>query len=187
MALNVIYITVHAHDILLEVKAAYFLGTDRTFKNIYNNGGGIYGAELTGKMYNNLYGFVSTDFLSKSGCTCNFNTQTQINIANIGLGLKYFVPFCYGDFYLGLGILPTHVSTFDASPYVPFKSSKWGCGGIAKVGVYFDLPHNFLLDIFFDYSFVKIPFNCCSALYTQPHKADVSGCWFGAGFGYRFN
>ena len=138
-------------------------------------------------MHGSWYGFVSTDFFSKYGHTCNFNTPTKINIASIGLGVKYFVPFSHGDFYLGLGVLPTHLSTFNDSPYVHFKTSKWGCGGIAKTGFYFDLPHNFLLDVFFNYSFVKVSFKWCRDGFTQFHKANLSGCWFGAGLGYRFN
>jgi len=176
------------HDILLEAKGAYFLASNDTFKNIYGNGGGIYGAEITGKVCDSWYLFASADFFSKNGCTCIFNTPTNVSIANIGLGIKYLVPFCYGDFYVGLGVLPTHLRTFDDSPNVPFKDSKWGCGGIAKTGFFINLPCNFLLDIFFDYSFVKISCpDSCPTPFTQPRKANVSGFWFGAGLGYRFN
>ncbi len=177
----------HAHDFLLEAKGAYFLADSRTFRNIYDDGGGIYGAELTGKVCNNWYLFASADFLGKSGCTVGFNTPTHINIATIGLGIKYMLCARFADLYIGVGVLPTHVRTFDGSPYVPFEDSKWGCGGIAKIGTYITLPCNWLLDIFFDYSFVKISFDRCSDVSNVCTKADVSGCWFGIGLGYRFN
>lgn len=189
----------HAHDILVEVDAAYFLSTNHTFRNIYNNGGGMYGGEVTFNLdwlercgleeclCDQLYGFVSADFLSKKGHSIGLCTPTKVNIANIGIGLKYLFPFCYGDWYLGLGVLPTHLKTRDCSPFVIPKRSKWGCGVIGKIGAIFDLNKSYFLDLYFDYSYTKIPFSCCPGAITQSRDANLSGCWFGAGLGYRFN
>jgi len=179
--------SLQAHDVLIEAKGAYFLSTNHLFKDIYNNGGGRYGGELTVKLYKHLYGFASADFLSKRGRSIGCCSPTKVNLINLGLGLKYMIPFCYGDFYVGLGVLPTHLRTKDCSAFVIPKRSKWGCGGIGKIGTYFNLSPHVLVDIFVDYSFVKIPFKCRSNQPTQSHTANLSGCGFGAGFGYRFN
>lgn len=174
------------HDIIIEGKGAYFLSTNSTFKNIYNNGGGIYGAELTAKIYDHWYGFISADFFSKKGKSIGLCSPTKVNIIDVGIGLKYLLPFEYGDFYIGLGALPTYLRTKDCSPYVVSKQKNWGCGGIAKAGAYINLPRSFIMDLFFDYSFVKMAPHCCSSRTIITHKAILNGCWFGVGLGYRF-
>lgn len=176
-----------AHDVIVEAKAAYFLPTNSRFRDIYGNGSGQYGAEVTCKIFRQLYGFASADFFNKKGKSVNFCSPTTVNIINLGIGLKYLFPFCVGDFYLGLGALPTRLHTTDCSPYVVKNRTKWGCGGIAKIGTYFNLPKSFVVDLFVDYSFVKIPFNCCSKLNLEGHSARANGASFGAGLGYRFN
>ncbi len=182
------YASIFSRDILLEFKAAYFLSTDSCLKSIYGKGGALYGPEVTFQLGEdeNWYGFASVDFLKKNGRSVGLCDPTQMRIVPLAIGLKYFVPFWYGDFYVGLGFQPVHLKTINCSQYVAQVTSKWGFGGIAKIGTYFDLPCNFLLDLFIDYSFVKVGCNSCSDLVT-PLKANISGAIFGAGLGYRFN
>lgn len=179
--------SLHAYDILLEGKGAYFLSTDRTFKNIYNNGGGAGGVEFTAGTYKNLYGFISADVFHKKGNSLGLCDETKVTFVELGLGLKYFIPFRFGDVYVGLGALPTYLRTEDCSPFVIQQRTKWGCGGIGKLGVYFNLPHSFIVDLFVNYAFVKIPFECCFNGCTQSHDARLNGWFLGGGLGYRFN
>jgi len=181
-----------ARDILLEFKGAYFLATEHLFREIYGNGGALYGPEVTFQLCDddNWYGFASIDFFQKDGHSLGLCDATKARIMPLALGLKYFVPFCYGDFYIGLGFQPTHLKTINCSPFVAECTSQWGFGGIAKIGTYFDLPCNFLIDIFIDYSFVKVDCNKKCQPPAGPvtsTKADISGVIFGAGLGYRFN
>lgn len=178
--------TIHAHDILIEGKGAYFLPTNNLFKKIYS-GNGIYGAEVTGKLWCNWYGFTSADFFRAEGKSIGLCNRTNIDLVNLAVGLKYLMPFCYGDFYLGLGALPVYLKTQDCSPFVVKKHTKWGCGGIVKAGVYIDLACNIFLDLFVNYSFAKLKFKCCPSACTLLHSAKVDGAWFGAALGYRFN
>lgn len=177
-----------ARDILLEFKAAYFWPQDSCVRSIYGNGGALYGPEVTFGLCEetNWYGFASIDFFNKSGRSVGLCDVTKIRVMPVALGAKYFVPFCYGDFYVGLGFQPTHLKTINCSEFVAQTTSKWGFGGIAKVGSYFDLPCNFFVDLFLDYSFVKVGCTNC-AVDTVPLKANLSGVIFGAGIGYRFN
>jgi len=177
----------HGQDFILEFKGEYFLPSNITFKQIYSNGGGAYGAQATMQLNDKFYGFVSADFFNKNGQSIGFCSPTKINMVNIGIGLEYFVPFSYGDLYAGLGILPTKLNIIDCSPFVVQNQTKWGYGGIAKLGAYLDLSKSFVLDLFFDYSFVNIKFNCCPTPITQANIVQLNGCWFGAGIGYRFN
>ena len=56
----------------------------------------------------------------------------------------------------------------------------------AKIGSYFDLPHNFFADVFLDYSFVKVGCsNYCARV--VPLKVNLSSVIVGVGLGYRFN
>jgi len=174
-------------DVLLEFKGAYFLPTNCEFRNIYDNGGALYGPEVTFELCNQIYGFISIDFFQKNGRSLGDCSPTQITLVPIGMGLKYLVPFCLGDFYVGLGFQPTVVQITNCSPFVIPEQSQWGFGGIAKVGTFFDLPCNLFIDIFIDYSFLNVCFNNgCQTLPVVLNKAHLSGAIFGAGFGYRF-
>ncbi len=177
-----------ARDVLLEFKGAYFYPTDSCVRDIYGKGGALYGPEVTFQLCQdqNWYGFASIDFFNKKGCSVGLCGQTKMSIMPVAVGVKYFVPFCYGDFYVGLGFQPARLKTENCSPDVIRNTSKWGFGGIAKVGSYFDLPCSCFLDVFLDYSFVKVGCEkyCGSVV---PLKADISGVVFGAGLGYRFN
>jgi opacity protein-like surface antigen len=182
------FMPLFCRDVLLEFKASYFYPTSSCTRDIYGRGGALYGPEVTFQLCQerNWYGFASADFLSKKGHSVGLCEPTKMDIVPLAIGLKYFVPFCYGDFYLGLGFQPVHLKTVNCSTFVSQTTSKWGFGGIAKIGTYFDLPCNFFVDIFLDYSFVKVGCSNCGAGVT-PLKADLSGVIFGAGLGYRFN
>lgn len=174
-----------SNDVLVEFKCAYFLPTNAEFRNIYG-GSAIFGPEVTFEFCNQIYGFISIDFFQKNGYSLGDCSPTQITLVPIGMGFKYLVPFCFGDFYVGLGFQPTVVQITNCSPFVIPEQSEWSFGGIAKVGTYFNLPYDLFLDIFIDYSFLNVCFNngCGGAI--VPSKAHLSGTLFGAGLGYRF-
>ncbi len=182
-----IFSSTRARDVLLEVKGSGFVPTNHLFKELYGKGVGMYGAELTGRLCKQVYGFVGVDALHKSGFTAEFATPTKVSVINVSFGLKCLAPFEYGDFYLGLGALPVHLKTQDDSSYVPSPTSKWGCGGIVKAGLLVDLPKNLFLDFFANYSFAKVHAQAVLDAPTQAQTAKINGCWFGLGLGYRFN
>ncbi len=179
-------------DVLLEFKAAYFLPTNSVFKEIYHHGSAVYGPELTVQLCNNKnwYGFLSIDYFQKKGLSVGLSDPTKVSLLPLGVGLKYFVPLGSdrADFYFGLGFQPVWVHTKDYQLDATVTQSKWGFGGIAKVGSCVYLPHNFFIDFFIDYSFVKVGLNNDAAVTVPsiPTKANVSGALFGAGIGYRF-
>lgn len=175
------------YDVIIEGKGNAFITTNDTFNAIYGRATGGGGFEVTGGHWKNIYGFMSVDAFHNSGNTQCFCTPTKVTFVEIGLGLKYFVPFRVGDFYIGLGALPVWLQTKDCSPYVIQKQSNWGVGGIAKLGVYFDLPRSFAIDLFANYSFAKVKGECCPSIGTVPNVAHLNGMIFGAGIVYRFN
>ena len=179
----------HGRDAILEFKGAGFFPTNRIYKNIYGNGG-TYGLEGTLNLFcQNIYGFASINFLQERGLSLCLRNDTKVNLIELGIGLKYLIPFCYGDFYVGLGLQPVRVQTKDYSPFVRYKNTKWGCGGVAKLGAFFNVPCNFVVDVFIDYSFVKAKFKCAQAPagFVEPRKASLDAAIVGVGLGYRFN
>lgn len=175
-------------DVLFEGKGAYFLASDQTFKDIYNNGGGEFGLELSAKIIKHLYGFASVDFFNKSGETLDFLNSTKLHMTNWGIGLKYFIDIAdHASFYVGLGAEPTYYYVTNKAPLVDDKQAGWTFGGIAKVGLIVDIPHDFFIDFFVDYSFVHTG-NGFTPLNNnvQNNNANLNGCLFGIGFGYRF-
>ncbi len=170
-------------DILFEGKVAAFVPTNDTMKDIYNNCPN-FGLEVTGRLLDHLYAFSSVDFVRKDGSSVELASPTQLSIINLAVGAKYFLPFSHGDFYVGLGVEPTFLSTNDRIPE-PLHQIQWSCGGIAKAGLIVDLPHSLFLDFYFDYSFVKS--NSYSNSPPQLQETYLDGCLFGIGFGYRFH
>ena len=178
-------INLPARDLLIEVKSALFLPTNANFKNIYSKKGGIYGLELTGELGNHWYGFMSADFFKKHGYTVDFNSPTKVKITNLGIGLKYFLPFSNGDLYFGLGVLPTHLHTIDSSEFVPASHAKWSCGGLVKFGLILDIAEHLFVDLFCDYDFAQVNFKFIPNQPTQLHNARLNSFWLGLGVGWR--
>lgn len=183
----------YARSVLFEFKGAYFLPIDCTFKSIYNHGSALYGPELTIQAVDDKpwYIFTSFDYFEKKGGrSIGFETPTSVKLLPVALGLKYFFPtYCNrGDFYVGLGFQAINIRTKDCSPFVIPSYARWGFGGIAKAGIYWYAPHNIVIDMFIDYSFVTTGKNSCWCPQSgiQQLCANVSGALFGIGLGYRF-
>jgi len=184
---------VFAHrDIILELKGAAFLSTSSHFRDIYHKAGGLGEVEVTFRLpcYTHWYGFASVGYTSENGRSIGFCSPTKVKLVPLAFGLKYVAPVCWGDVYAGLGFQPVHVRTVNCSPYVAACTSQWGFGGVTKLGTFIDLPCNFLLDLFFDYSFVKTGCKKIRCKHTTgpvvPLKANASGAILGIGLGYRF-
>lgn len=177
-----------SRDILLEFKSAYFYPTNSCVRDIYGKGHVLYGPEVTFQIGEDScwYGFASVDFLSKKGRSVGLCDRTKMKIMPLAFGAKYFVPFCYGNFYLGLGFQALQLKTINCSKFVNQKTSKWGFGGIFKVGSYFDLPCDFFVDVFVDYSVARINCDKCKITNVIPIKAKLDGAIFGIGLGRRF-
>lgn len=172
-------------DVLVEVKGSAFIPTSNLFKHIYHTSGMV-GAELTVELYKNMYGWFSVDYLSKSGHSLIGNSDTKVRYLPLGFGLKYFLPFCYGDWYVGGGAVAARIHTHDYSPFVAPTYTKWGVGGIAKVGVLFDIFCSSFIDIFVNYSAVNAHSSNTNGGLVVPHKVKVHGVIVGAGLGYRW-
>lgn len=181
---------------ILEIKAAYFLPTDAAFKDIYPKGGGLYGIELTMQLSKQLASdsnwriFGSFDYFQKTGKSIGLGDSTKIKLIPLAVGLKYFIPCTdFIDFYAGLGFQPVNVRTENCSQFVVKNQSLWGFGGIAKMGTNFYIAQKFTIDIFINYSFVKVGSSECkdqNSSCLESIKANIGATIFGAGIGCNF-
>ena len=183
----------NAVDVPVEFKAAYFYPTSRSFREIYPSGGPIYGVELSCQAWKRLYPWFSANYFSKSGHSIiegvpdSLRSHTKIQFVPLGLGLKYVYEINRTlDLYIGLGALATYLHMKDEAPYVIQTSSKWGAGGIGKVGAFLNFYKAFFLDIAIDYSYMKVHFHSPGGDTITRQTADLSGFSFGGGIGYRF-
>ncbi len=174
-----------ATDAFIEGKAAYFYPTDHQFRKIYS-GGGIYGLELTCQAWRHLYAWASADCFYQTGKSIGEKDSTHITFVPLGQGLKYLFPVSFVDIYVGAGILETWAHIKDHSRYVIRSNTKWGIGGIAKIGALFNINKHFFIDVFTNYSYTKIDFHKTNHGSVIRHDADLSGFWFGGALGYRF-
>ncbi len=156
------------------------------FRDIYSEGG-IYGGEFTWQMRQKLYGWISADYFSKKGFSIGEHDPTKITMVPLGAGLKLKFPFKRTvDLYIGAGVLGTYLHMRDHSPFVIPSSSKWGVGGIAKVGAICKIGEHFFIDLFTNYTYTKIDFDNADQEIVIRQNANLSNCSFGAGMGYRF-
>jgi len=177
-----------ARDVILEFKGAYFLPTNSRFKDCYK-GSALYGPELTVQLKENKnwYGFASLDYYKQKGRFLSRCDSTKLRLLPLAIGVKYFIPIRdRANFYFGLGFQPVYINQKSRRAFVTSKKTFWGYGGIGKIGAYIDLPRNFLLDLFIDYSFVWTSKNNFYGNTLIPSRTNLSGAIFGAGLGYRF-
>ncbi len=142
----------------VESQVAYFQPTDDTFRDVYSRGGVIFGLEATRvRAWRGFYPWVSARYFGKSGRSSGLGDRTKIDIVPIGAGLNYL--FCgsqHYDLFIGAGMLPTYLHITDESNFVIRKNNNWGLGGIVKMRLHFNITKSFFIDLFSDYSFIKI-------------------------------
>ena len=173
-----------AHEGLIEAKASYFHPTDPNFRDIYG-GGWIYGLEASYGLWKGLYAWGSSGYFHQSGLSKGSYDSTHVTFVPCGLGLKYLFTLDTVDLYLGAGALGTYGHTTNDSSYVARSQSKWGFGGIAKIGVILNIKRFFFIDLFSDYSWMKIHFHNHDAGVLS-NTANFNGWSIGIALGYRF-
>lgn len=174
-----------ALDVLTEAKVGYFIPTDGQFRNQFCKDGIISTFETSVNAGRNFYPWASVSYFGNAAHPSHRgDKKSHIYFVPIGAGLKYLYFFKHIGVYGGLGVLPTYLHIENNSPLLARTQEKWGCGGIAKVGIIADRLWNFFLDLFAEYSYIKIPFQNSPA--NALHPANLSNFSIGGGIGYRF-
>ncbi len=160
-----------AIEVLTEAKVGYFLPTDSKFRSIYGEDGILFGLESSFAVPHNFYPWISVDVYDNSGHTKSHH-KSHIYFIPVGAGIKYIYPFRYLSVYGGAGVLPTYLHVHD--------HSRWGCGGIVKAGFIADRIWNFFIDLFAEYSYIKMRHT------EELNPANLSNFTVGGGVGYHF-
>jgi hypothetical protein len=192
-----------AREYSLEGRLGYFYPSDHRFRNVYSNGGAIYGLEFNMQAWKRFFLWGEIDYFSKSGKTdkdfgsiinttlaCTLNTcqhdHTHIRIVPCSVGLKYYFNKDPVQFYLGAGVLAAYLHTHVDSASLVSRRSKWGGGGAFKSGLLCKLGKSFLVDFFADYYLIKADLHQSHNKNVITHHTDISGFLFGGAFGYIF-
>ncbi len=181
-ALALVPLCLISFETRIEAKASYFYPTDATTREIMG-AGALAGIESSFQAYKGLYPWLSVSVFPKGGHSIGERFDTSIRWVPIGLGLKYLFKRGWLSPYAGAGMLPSYLYTKDEAPGVKVVRNKWGFGGIFKAGFYIDID-SFFIDLFADYSILKIGFSDTNKTYGR--TADLSGFSGGGGLGIRF-
>lgn len=174
-----------AFEALIEGRVGYFIPTDAQFRDNYGEDGIISSLESSFAAGYNFYPWVNISYYGNASHPDEGrHKKSHIYFIPIGAGLKYLYSFDHLGVYGGVGVLPTYLHIENNSPFLVRTQEKWGCGGVVKVGLIADRLWNFFLDLFAEYSYIKIPFHNSDRLTLHP--ANLSNFTIGGGIGYHF-
>ena len=183
-------------DTHIEGKISYYYPTNSAFRNTYQEGGPLYGVEITTKIYKDLYPWMNGGYITQPGCTPIGHYSTTIDFFPVSLGVKYFIPLFIDPYdytakrgshlYFGAGILGEFLRTRKSSPEIEDLPSTWSVGWVGKSGLFIDVKHGIFIDIFIDYYYANFPFNTAKTSPTENNEITTSGLSTGLGIGYNF-
>ena len=175
--------TIESKEILLEGKASYFISTNNRFRNIYG-GTGLYRIESNIQTWKDLYVWANLGYMYAWGDT-NQGSHTHLHLVPISAGVSYlFKVGCWRP-YLGAGPIVAYSYIYNGSSGATRHQDGWGGGVLGKVGALAYFTDRFFIDIFADYSFIRIDYHHSNKR-TIHYKGDLSGFSFGLGGGYKF-
>lgn len=176
--------TLQANDWTVELRGGYFYPTSQLLRKIYHRGGAEGELELSRNFcphcYPNWQIWGNVNYFARKGRSCGLHNKTRIHIVPISAGLKYvFIPHCRLRPYLGMGASYSFMHVRNKTNDVKRHSNKQGFGFVVKAGIYYDLPYNFIIDLFFDYYYQRVHFHSSGT-------RNLGGLRTGIGLGYQF-
>ena len=178
LSLVVSFYQAYAIEGEIKVRGAAFIPTSKLFRCIYGKAGGCF--EIEGAVSLCDYGqlWANFDWFSKCGHSIGFCNPTHIQVPSFSIGLKgvYDVSDCT-SLYLGLGPNFSKIRIKNKSLCGVDCCSKGAVGLVIKSGVDFDVCDCVFVDLFVDYLYQPVKFQC---------RENVGGVRIGAGLGTRF-
>lgn len=170
----------------LEAKVGYFIFADSKMRKIYKHGGVDVQLSTSYPVHKYLQLYLSAEFLEKHGRSLNSHQKTSIWQVPLSFGLKPVVPMSScTQWYFTLGPRYVFLHLHNDSSFVDRNINHSRLGGFVNTGFNFFPLRHFLIDIFGEYSYVKMN--------VHPSKANVigkntqvGGYVFGLGLGYVF-
>ncbi len=169
-----------------EFKAGYFLFIDSEMSDIYQNGGADIQITSSWPVWRWLHLYGGVEFIIARGHSVNDHQSTSIWEIPLSLGLRGIVKaFTKINYYLTVGPRYVFVRQYNDSSFVDSRLSQSGLGGFANAGILFFPYQHWVVDLFFEYSYVQMSFST-SRSNSYASSAQVGGIVFGAGTGYAF-
>lgn len=183
--LNFSIIHANLHHTMIEIKPAYFQFQDDYARNIFNSGGFMPSIEIDSHIYNRLHWFAELGFLYKEGHSHITDSDTNIYLLPISVGLKQFLTLT-NDSKLYLKLAPNWIWAKEHQEYPGFKRSFSLNTFGATLGLGFLLypVKHWTIDLFTNYLYDRTSMkNKVSHLKT---KLYLGGFQIGFGIGYRW-
>ena len=182
---------VSATGYLTEIRASYFHPNSSTFRNIYSNSEILYAVEVNIKARDKVYPWISLGYLYARGSTRPRDIASTLYIAPAAVGIKYFFIDSSRPVrpYVGAGMLAAYANAKSKVPGASREENDTTVGAIAKTGILIDITPSVHLDLFADFTSLKVDFtHDADQAYASylPAKSNFSGWNLGAGVVYQF-
>ncbi len=165
-------------EIRFDGRVAAFFPTNHIFRQLYGKAIASFEIEAARSFCDDFELWGNINWLCSHGKTLTFHDRTNFQNLNLSFGGKQI--FCLDkctQFYLGLGLNAAYVRVHNHSEFVRNKVYKYGVGGLAKAGFYFEPLDNLYFEAFTDYLYQVIHFE----KHTQ-----IGGFKVGGGIGVHF-
>ena len=172
----------------IEFKAGYFFFTSSPMRKVFNQGGidlqlcGVY------PLCSNLGLYAAVEYMGKYGHTLGAHEKTSIWEIPLSLGLQPIVGLNDDNtirYYFTIGPKYFFAQVTNHSSGLPHRLSSNNIGGFANTGFMYDFCDYLSLDVFGEYSYVKLRFHS-SKKATKGHTVQAGGLTFGLGLAYLF-
>lgn len=173
-----------------EVKTGYFFFSDSKMRKVYDGGGLDIQLCATYPLWNitnrwTLNGYAAVEYFHRSGKSINEHQKTSVWSVPINIGLKPVYTINATQYYFAIGPRYFYVHQHNDSSYVDKNNSENTLGFFVNTGFNYILCHNFVIDIFGEYSYAEMHFRSKkSHVYTR--NIQIGGLTFGGGLGYKF-
>jgi len=154
----------------VEGKVAYFIKTDKAFRDIYGTGT-IYGGEINIGILKYLELWAGGRYYRKKGELAVTKEMTEITLFPLEFGLK--LRDRSGGGYIGIGIRSYQYK--ETNPIGEVKGNSLGILG--QLGLLLKITNGFMLDIYLSYSHCEVK--------PQNIKVNIGGGEVGIGLGFE--
>ena len=183
--------------IIVEFRPSYFYPISSDFRDVFHEGGIDYQLTGTFPVYYGQNAWLrgidvwwGLDYFSKEGHSTALHDKTEIQIAPITLGLKYFFPPLGKrvpvTFYTAAAMKYYFVYTYNHSDYVKREINQNGMGGVVETGFTVTACKHWIFDLFAAYSFKSFGAPSVSSPSVETTGMNVSSINVGTGIGYKF-
>lgn len=165
----------YGSDILAEFKMGSFRFGDKKLRHQYDEGLLDLQLSSTVRVWKPLYAYMSLEYIGADGRLKGSHQKIKIRMVPLSLGVRYLQKVTYDlKYYLTAG--PRYFFVHQWTKHT--SQTPNGFGGFVNTGFIYYIDHNFVIDLFGEYSFKK--------MHLRPLHGNhqVGGLTLGAGIGY---